>query len=317
MNNKLPLVIFENDELIYANFAIEKIFDRHSFLLKGMKIENMFKRTTINAIERLNCEGEITVHVKNGDSYTAAASKTLNLKIIKFLHPNGEIPKTVVNLKTDNSRMYEYILDHSKTKIDKFIDTLDSGDDGKKQELKAAVNKFCDNLSDLIYEIKSSVTPTFEIFEICEVVRNVIDELRTEKKAKISLVTKIGNGYVTGDKEKFIPLLKQLLTLNENTEVLIFEDSDSIKISIASFKNERVEFSDTFFKSEAEYLWRIFANEAGCKIFSQNADTRGNKNIIIFETTKTYRVFDKDPDIYIEQNYQSLPHVPLGASRKD
>ena len=311
MRNKLPLLIFEDENLIYSNLATEKIFDYHPFLLKGVNIKEMFKKTTINAINRLHEEKQISIKVKNGDTYTAVVSKTLNLTIIRFLHPNGEIPRTVVNLKTGNSQMCEFVINHNKSRLDTLINELNAYENNPKfAELAAALDKFCDDVTDLIYETKSSNTPSFEIFEICEVVRNVIAELQSEKKLKISLTTFIQNGYVTGDKEKLVPLLRTLLSIEDNVEVIIYEDIDDIKISIASYIDEKVEFSSTFTKAESEYLWKIMANSAGCRIFTQNAPLRGRKSILIYETKRTYRAFEPLSDIYIEKNSIEAAKLP-------
>ena len=302
MVDKLPLLIFEDEKIIYANFAVGKIFDCHSFMLKGVDIGELFKKPTINSINKLTAEREITVKIKNGDSYTVVVSKSINLIIIRFLHPNGEIPKTVVNIKTDNNQMQEYILNYNKTKIDNLINELRVHEDDPKQEqLKKSFNKFCDDITDLIYEIKSSHTPSFSVFEICEVVRNVINRLSDEGKANIRLVTLIENGYVTGDKEKLVILLNELLTLESSMEVTVYEAKNEIKVMISKYTNDKTEFSELFTRKESDYLWRVFANSAGCNIFSQRNESYGIRNVLVYETQKVYRTCTPDNDVYIER----------------
>jgi len=302
MDSKLPLLIFDDEILIHSNFAVEKIFDRHPFLLKGVNIKELFKRATLNAFNRLTEEKEITVSVKNGDSYTAVVSKPAGMLVIRFLHPNGEIPKTIVNIKTDNNYMYEHMMTHKRAQLERVLGKLESYSDAPEiDELKALLDRLYDDSADLIYEIKSSSTPCFENFEICEVVRAVIEELRRENGTKIQLVTLIHNGYVSGDKEKLIILLKEMIAFHDNVKVDVFENGDKINISVEPFMSEKVEFSDVFTKKDSPYLWKVFANSAGCTLYSQKNPDQGIRSILVYETKKLYRTCVLDNDIYIDK----------------
>jgi hypothetical protein len=298
--NKLPLMIFEDGRLSYANFSTEKIFDCYFFTLSTSDINDLFHKTTLKELSELpqNASKETDVYTANGSCYRAVVNRAAlddrEILYISFLRPVTEIKRIPQNVKTSSADLLRQLLNHSKRIIDDILKELKTEANAYLiEKLWVKINNLFQNIIDFFDDIITDKKASFEVFDLCGAINGAV--LSTGGGENVNFVSAVNNGYVFGNKKKFTMLIKQFVKdlSNKVVDINLMERVDKAVISISTLRDANSEFSEEFiaYAQYGDIIKKEMACEAGCLLQCYFSPGQGQKIVITYDVAKAYRFF--------------------------
>jgi hypothetical protein len=235
-----PVIILNNNIVIYANYDSEKIFGHYSFLLKGKCLKDLIEKSSFDKIQKMkpNEPTNMTLETSNSIQYAVRITKNkfddhYEILIIIFEIPEN-FDKKIKNTNIDSRTHFEYFINSSKTEFSAMIADIAKAKNNKAEIVKSLNEKrfhFYDDLVDFFFQKEKN---HFGIFNIEPIIRDIIDIIyvKNSYESKITLTNSLEIGNVYGNKNKFIDLFNEVLSLYRNY--------DSVKINMIEEANQAV-----------------------------------------------------------------------------